>query len=144
MPEETIQSLLLPCECISSPQDHPALWGASPGSARDPDEKDIKAGYRGCAACEPFVGSQTTLAAHALCSCSPQNVTVTRSALCTIDATRQASASAGRAQWGPSATTAFPRTTGAKDAIVSRLDPLGWGRGPTWREGPTWPAAGWG
>lgn len=40
-------------------------------------------------------------------------------------ATRQASASAGRARWGPSAMIAFPRTTGAKDATVSRPFPDG-------------------
>lgn len=53
----------------------------------------------------------------------PQNVTATRSALCMTGATRQASASAGRARWGPSAMIAFPRTTGARDATVSRPFP---------------------
>lgn len=118
---KTIQRLPLLCECTRSPQYRPALWGASPGSTRDPAEEN------GCwlgLGQDPFVGSQATVAAHAPLV-FPQNVTVTRSALCTTDATRQASASAGRARWGPSATTAFPRTTGAKDAIVSRPAPGG-------------------
>lgn len=108
--------------------------GASSAECRDSAGRDAgPGGLEGQAE-----GAHESLRPHAV-HVSMQNVTATRSAPCTTGATRQASASAARARRGPSATTASPRTTGARAATVSARPR---GAGPDAARGGVWVVGG--